>query len=45
MSGLCRSRGMAVLWATHPIEEAQVADRPVLLHQAWSDLTDRLRRL
>ena len=30
---LCRSRGMAVLWATHLIEEAQVADRLVLLHQ------------
>ncbi|MEZ5700861.1 MAG: ATP-binding cassette domain-containing protein [Burkholderiaceae bacterium] len=33
VSGLCRSRGMAVLWATHLIEEAQVADRLVLLHQ------------
>jgi ABC-2 type transport system ATP-binding protein len=31
--GLCRERGMAVLWATHLIEEAQVADRLLLLHQ------------
>jgi ABC-2 type transport system ATP-binding protein len=30
---LCRSRGMAVLWATHLIEEARVADRLLLLHQ------------
>jgi ABC-2 type transport system ATP-binding protein len=30
---LCRERGMAVLWATHLIEEAQVADRLMLLHQ------------
>jgi ABC-2 type transport system ATP-binding protein len=31
--GLCRTRGMAVLWATHLIEEARVADRLMLLHQ------------
>ena len=31
--GLCRTRGMAVLWATHLIEEAKVADRLLLLHQ------------
>ncbi|MBU4519040.1 MAG: ATP-binding cassette domain-containing protein [Gammaproteobacteria bacterium] len=31
--GLCHSRGMAVLWATHLIEEARVADRLMLLHQ------------
>lgn len=30
---LCRTRGMAVLWATHLIEEAQMADRLMLLHQ------------
>jgi ABC-2 type transport system ATP-binding protein len=30
---LCRERGMAVLWATHLIEEAQMADRLMLLHQ------------
>jgi ABC-2 type transport system ATP-binding protein len=30
---LCRTRGMAVLWATHLIEEAQRADRLMLLHQ------------
>jgi ABC-2 type transport system ATP-binding protein len=30
---LCRERGMAVLWATHLIEEAQGADRLMLLHQ------------
>jgi ABC-2 type transport system ATP-binding protein len=30
---LCRSQGMAVLWATHLIEEAKVADRLLLLHQ------------
>ncbi|AOW13751.1 ABC transporter ATP-binding protein [Hydrogenophaga crassostreae] len=31
--GLCRERGMAVLWATHLIEEAQMADRLLLLHE------------
>jgi len=31
--GLCQTRGMAVLWATHLIEEAKVADRLLLLHQ------------
>ncbi|OGB14212.1 MAG: ABC transporter ATP-binding protein [Burkholderiales bacterium RIFCSPLOWO2_12_67_14] len=31
--GLCHTRGMAVLWATHLVEEAKVADRLVLLHQ------------
>jgi len=31
--GLCHTRGMAVLWATHLIEEAKVADRLMLLHQ------------
>lgn len=31
--GLCRSRGMAVLWATHLIEEARCADRLMLLHE------------
>ena len=31
--GLCRTRGMAVLWATHLIEETKVADRLMLLHQ------------
>jgi ABC-2 type transport system ATP-binding protein len=31
--GLCRTRGMAVLWATHLIEEVKVADRLMLLHQ------------
>ena len=30
---LCQERGMAVLWATHLIEEAQTADRLVLLYQ------------
>ncbi len=30
---LCRQDGMAVLWATHLIEEAKVADRLLLLHQ------------
>lgn len=30
---LCHTRGMAVLWATHLIEEARVADRLLLLHQ------------
>lgn len=30
---LCRARGMAVFWATHLIEEAQMADRLMLLHQ------------
>ena len=31
--GLCHTRGMAVLWATHLIEEVKVADRLMLLHQ------------
>jgi ABC-2 type transport system ATP-binding protein len=30
---LCRQQGMAVLWATHLIEEVKVADRLLLLHQ------------
>jgi ABC-2 type transport system ATP-binding protein len=30
---LCRHEGMAVLWATHLIEEVKVADRLLLLHQ------------
>ena len=30
---LCRHDGMAVLWATHLIEEVKVADRLLLLHQ------------
>lgn len=30
---LCREKGMSVLWATHLIEEARVADRLLLLHQ------------
>ncbi|MEZ5661957.1 MAG: ATP-binding cassette domain-containing protein [Burkholderiaceae bacterium] len=30
---LCHTQGMAVLWATHLIEEAQLADRLLLLHQ------------
>jgi len=31
--GLCQSRGMGVLWATHLIEETRHADRLMLLHQ------------
>jgi len=31
--GLCRARGMGVLWATHLIEEVHGADRLMLLHQ------------
>jgi ABC-2 type transport system ATP-binding protein len=31
--GLCAERGMAVLWATHLIEEVKTADRLLLLHQ------------
>ena len=31
--GLCHTRGMAVLWATHLIEEVKIADRLMLLHQ------------
>ena len=30
---LCRSQGMAVLWATHLIEETRLADKLLLLHQ------------
>lgn len=31
--GLCRTQGLAVLWATHLIEEVKTADRLLLLHQ------------
>lgn len=31
--GLCRDQGLAVLWATHLIEETHIADRLMLLHQ------------
>ena len=31
--GLCREQGLAVLWATHLIEEVKTADRLLLLHQ------------
>ncbi len=31
--GLCSTQGLAVLWATHLIEEVKTADRLVLLHQ------------
>ena len=30
---LCRHDGMAVLWATHLVEEVKVADRLLLLHK------------
>jgi ABC-2 type transport system ATP-binding protein len=33
MRGLCQSRGMGVLWATHLIEETRHADRLMLLEQ------------
>ena len=31
--GLCRTRGIGVLWATHLVEEAERADRVVILHR------------
>ena len=31
--GLCNTQGLAVLWATHLIEEVKTADRLLLLHQ------------
>ncbi|MFC3685277.1 ABC transporter ATP-binding protein [Hydrogenophaga luteola] len=31
--GLCSEQGLAVLWATHLIEEVKTADRLLLLHQ------------
>ena len=31
--GLCRERGIGVLWATHLIEEAEHADKVVVLHR------------
>lgn len=31
--GLCSAQGLAVLWATHLIEEVKTADRLLLLHQ------------
>jgi ABC-2 type transport system ATP-binding protein len=33
VTGLCRSDGLAVLWATHLLDEARPADRLVLLQQ------------
>ena len=30
---LCRERGLGVLWATHLVEEAERADRVVILHR------------
>src|SRR5260370_14373984 len=30
---LCRRRGLGVLWATHLVEEAERADRVVILHR------------
>ncbi len=30
---LCRERGMAVLWATHLVDEAEEADRVLVLHR------------
>ncbi len=33
MHGRCREQGLAVLWATHLIEEVNTADRPLPLHQ------------
>jgi ABC-2 type transport system ATP-binding protein len=30
---LCASKGMAVLWATHLVHEAELADRVLVLHQ------------
>jgi ABC-2 type transport system ATP-binding protein len=30
---LCRERGVAVLWATHLVDEAEAADRVVVLHR------------
>ncbi|MCB1890140.1 MAG: ATP-binding cassette domain-containing protein [Rhodocyclaceae bacterium] len=31
--GLCESRGVGVLWTSHLVDEAEAADRIVLLHQ------------
>ena len=33
VGGLCRERGLGVLWATHLVEEAERADRVVILHR------------
>ena len=33
VAGLCRERGVAVLWATHLIDEAEMADRVVILNR------------
>ncbi len=33
VAGLCRERGVAVLWATHLIDEAELADRVVILNR------------
>jgi ABC-2 type transport system ATP-binding protein len=30
---LCKERGLGVLWATHLVEEAERADRVVILHR------------
>ncbi|ESY64391.1 ATP-binding cassette domain-containing protein [Mesorhizobium opportunistum] len=42
---LCRDRGIAVLWATHFLEEVSSADRVVVLHEGrvrWGGRADRL---
>lgn len=31
--GLCRHRGVGVLWATHLVDEAESADRVIILHR------------
>ena len=31
--GLCNEQGLGVLWATHLVDEAEGADRVVLLHR------------
>jgi ABC-2 type transport system ATP-binding protein len=30
--GLCADRGLGVLWATHLVDEAEAADRVIVLH-------------
>lgn len=37
----CRERGLSVLWATHLIDEAEVADRVLILHKGQLLADDR----
>src|SRR5699024_1717494 len=42
---LCRKRGVGVLWATHLVDEAEAADRVVVLHKGHRIAEDTPARL